>query len=299
MEMSKIQIVPAPPDRVWAALNDPELLQACITGCEATERIADNEYRIAMKVKVGPVNARFSGKITLVDLNPPESYTLNFEGQGGMAGFAKGVARVALSAEGEATALAYSASAQIGGKLAQIGSRLIDGAAHKMAADFFAALARELDAAPADAATQDETLRANAQDASAAHEDKDKPPADVAAASAQAAPQVVPAPAPGPQLPPEAKPVHEETNMVGDAKGFRVWNVQMQEIPSEARAHDGTDETDQKAVMSASVECLKCGNTWTATEGAEEKSMTNVLGGIVISCPKCKQTEGVQRPDFQ
>lgn len=296
MEMSKIQIVPAPPDRVWEALNDPELLQACITGCEATERIADNEYKIAMKVKVGPVNARFSGKITLVDLNPPESYTLNFEGQGGMAGFAKGVARVALSSEGEATALAYSASAQIGGKLAQIGSRLIDGAAHKMAADFFAALARELEAAPEAAVTQDDSLKADAQDASAAPEDK--PPAD-AAEAAVPAPQVGPAPAPGPQLPPEAKPVHEETNMVGDAKGFRVWNVQMQEIPSEARAHDGTDETDQKAVMSASVECLKCGNTWTATEGAEEKSMTNVLGGIVISCPKCKQTEGVQRPDFQ
>ncbi len=86
--------------------------------------------------------------------------------------------------------------------------------------------------------------------------------------------------------------------MVDDAKGFRVWNVQMQEIPSEARAHDGTDESNQKAVMSASVECLKCGNTWTATESAEDKSMTNVLGEVVISCPKCKQTEGVQRQDF-
>lgn len=87
--------------------------------------------------------------------------------------------------------------------------------------------------------------------------------------------------------------------MVDDAKGFRVWNVQMQEIPSEARAHDGTDESNQKAVMSASVECLKCGNTWTATEGTDEKTLTNVLGGVVISCPKCQQTEGVQRPDFQ
>jgi uncharacterized protein len=169
MEISKVQIVPASPDRVWAALNDPQLLQACITGCESMERIADNEYRIAMKVKIGPVNARFTGKISLVDLNPPESYTLNFEGQGGMAGFAKGVAKVALAAEGEATRLAYSASAQIGGKLAQIGSRLIDGAAQKMAADFFAALARELNVVPE--------------------------------ASVPDAPQILPAPAPGSQAP--------------------------------------------------------------------------------------------------
>jgi uncharacterized protein len=180
MEIAKVQIVPAPPDRVWAALNDPQVLQACIPGCEATERIADNEYRIAMKVKIGPVNAKFTGKISLADLNPPESYTLNFEGQGGMAGFAKGVARVALTAEGEATSLAYSASAQIGGKLAQIGSRLIDGAAHKMAADFFAALARELDAAPQPSATHEESVKADA---------------------APDAPRTSPVPAPGSQAP--------------------------------------------------------------------------------------------------
>lgn len=195
--------MPAPPDRVWAALNDPELLQACITGCEATERIADNEYRIAMKVKVGPVNARFSGKITLIDLNPPESYTLNFEGQGGMAGFAKGIARVALAPEGETTALAYTVSAQIGGKLAQIGSRLIDGAAQKMAADFFAALARELDGAPDAFLPGDEGLQDDGQDASAAQETAQAednqargpgaPPPD--------APQIMPAPGAEPQAP--------------------------------------------------------------------------------------------------
>ena len=87
--------------------------------------------------------------------------------------------------------------------------------------------------------------------------------------------------------------------MVDEAKGFRVWNVQMQEIASEARAHDGTDESNQKAVMSASVECLKCGNTWDATEGGEDKSLTNMLGGVVVTCPKCQQTDGVQRPDFE
>jgi carbon monoxide dehydrogenase subunit G len=144
MEMSSVQIVPAPPDRVWAALNDPQTLKACITGCEAIERVADNEYKVSMKVKFGPVNARFAGKIILLDLNPPLSYTLNFEGQGGMAGHAKGNAQVLLSPDGEATKLAYTASAQIGGKLAQIGSRLVDSAANKMAADFFAALPREL-----------------------------------------------------------------------------------------------------------------------------------------------------------
>jgi hypothetical protein len=84
-----------------------------------------------------------------------------------------------------------------------------------------------------------------------------------------------------------------------EAKGFRVWNVQMQEIPSAERGQDGTAESAQKSVASASVECLKCGEKWTATEGAAEKSLTNVLGGIVVSCPNCNQTEGVQRPDFQ
>ncbi|WP_373870312.1 CoxG family protein [Noviherbaspirillum aridicola] len=142
--MSSVQVVPAPPDRVWAALNDPQLLKACITGCESIEPTGDNEYKVAMAVKIGPVSAKFAGKIFLLDIRPPESYTINFEGQGGVAGFAKGTARVQLSPEGEATSLAYTASAQIGGKLAQIGSRLVDGAARKMAADFFAALAREL-----------------------------------------------------------------------------------------------------------------------------------------------------------
>jgi carbon monoxide dehydrogenase subunit G len=144
MEMSSVQIVPAPPERVWHALNDPQLLKVCITGCEAIERIADNEYKVSISVKIGPVSAKFGGKIVLVDLKPPQSYTLNFEGQGGMAGHAKGAAQVWLSPDGDATKLAYTASAQIGGKLAQIGSRLVDGAANKMATDFFAALAREL-----------------------------------------------------------------------------------------------------------------------------------------------------------
>lgn len=159
MEMSSIQIVPAPPERVWVALNDPQLLKACITGCEAIERVADNEYKVSMSVKIGPVSAKFAGTIVLLDLNPPQSYTLNFEGQGGMAGHAKGTAQVLLSPDGDATKLAYTASAKIGGKLAQIGSRLVDGAAHKMAADFFAALARELKEDPQAPAVPDGSVR--------------------------------------------------------------------------------------------------------------------------------------------
>ncbi|HJU70344.1 MAG TPA: carbon monoxide dehydrogenase subunit G [Paucimonas sp.] len=148
--MSKTQIVPAARDRVWSALNDPELLKVCITGCQAIELVSENTYQVALAVKIGPVNAKFAGKITLADLNPPDSYTLNFEGQGGMAGFAKGVARVTLSPDddGVNTRLAYTAAAQIGGKLAQIGSRLVDGTANKMAAEFFAALAAALEGEP-------------------------------------------------------------------------------------------------------------------------------------------------------
>lgn len=146
MEMSSFQIAPAPMGTVWAALNDSQLLRACITGCENFEPIGDNAYKIAMVVKVGPVNAKFAGTIRLADLNPPESYTLSFEGQGGVAGFAKGRAQVRLSAEDGGTKLAYTASAQVGGKMAQVGSRLVDGTANKLVHDFFAAFTRELEA---------------------------------------------------------------------------------------------------------------------------------------------------------
>jgi carbon monoxide dehydrogenase subunit G len=144
MEMSGAQSVPAPQDKVWAALNDPELLKACIPGCESIESTGDNAYKIVMAAKVGPVSARFNGKMQLADLNPPNSYTLSFEGQGGAAGFAKGKAEVKLSPEGSGTQLAYTVGAQIGGKLAQIGSRLIDGAAKKTADAFFAAFVEKL-----------------------------------------------------------------------------------------------------------------------------------------------------------
>ncbi|MEN3296561.1 MAG: uncharacterized protein V7642_5814 [Burkholderiales bacterium] len=144
MEMSSAQLVPAPQDKVWEALNDPELLKACIPGCESIEAAGENAYKIVMLAKVGPVRARFAGKMQLAEMNPPESYSLVFEGEGGMAGFAKGKADVKLSPEGEGTLLSYTAKAQIGGKLAQIGSRLVDGAAKKTADDFFAAFVEKL-----------------------------------------------------------------------------------------------------------------------------------------------------------
>jgi carbon monoxide dehydrogenase subunit G len=144
MEMSSFQLVPAPRETVWSALNDPQLLKTCIAGCESIEPVGDNAYKLAMTVKIGPVRARFTGKMQIADLNPPESYRLEFEGEGGMAGFAKGTAEVALTPEESGTRLTYAAKAQIGGKLAQIGSRLVDGAARKMADEFFAVFVEKM-----------------------------------------------------------------------------------------------------------------------------------------------------------
>ncbi len=137
MEMTGEQIIPVSQDIVWTALNNPDVLKACIPGCETIELTGENEYRIAMTAAVGPVKAKFNGKLLLANINPPTSYSLSFEGSGGAAGFGKGSADVSLSTEAGGTKLAYSAKAQVGGKLAQVGSRLIDGVAKKMADDFF------------------------------------------------------------------------------------------------------------------------------------------------------------------
>lgn len=153
MELSNARIIPAAPEAVWAALNDPAVLKDCLPGCETLERVSDTELRSTVAAKVGPVSARFSGKVQIVDPVPPQSYTLRFEGQGGAAGFARGEAQVALApAAGGATTLSYTAKAQVGGKLAQVGSRLIDGVAAKMADDFFARFAERV-APPAPAET--------------------------------------------------------------------------------------------------------------------------------------------------
>jgi carbon monoxide dehydrogenase subunit G len=137
MEMKGEQLVPAPQKTVWEALNDPEVLKACVPGCESITLTGENEYQVLMVARVGPVSAKFKGKLTLSDIKPPESYSLSFEGQGGAAGFAKGGAHVNLSKQGLMTKLAYDVKASVGGKLAQIGSRLVDAAAKKVADDFF------------------------------------------------------------------------------------------------------------------------------------------------------------------
>ena len=138
MEMTGEQLIPLPQAEVWRGLIDPEVLKASIPGCEAIEKIADNEHKVELTAAIGPVKAKFKGKLVLSDIKAPNSYSLAFEGSGGAAGFAKGGAQVSLSPEGRGTRLSYSAKANIGGKLAQVGSRLIDGVAAKTADDFFA-----------------------------------------------------------------------------------------------------------------------------------------------------------------
>jgi uncharacterized protein len=137
MEMQGERRIPAPRDAVWARLNDAETLKECIPGCQTVEKTSDTEFTAKVRAKVGPVSANFAGKVTLSDLDPPRGYTISGEGTGGVAGFAKGGAKVTLDEDGGETILRYGVEAQVGGKLAQVGSRLIDGVARKMADDFF------------------------------------------------------------------------------------------------------------------------------------------------------------------
>ena len=138
MDMKDSRVINAPQAKVWAALNDPAMLKQCIIGCDSLEATEPGTFVAAMSVKVGPVSAKFKGKLQLEDVQPPNSYKLKFEGQGGPAGFANGTANVSLTAESpSSTRLDYVANAMIGGKLAQIGSRLVDAAARKIADDFF------------------------------------------------------------------------------------------------------------------------------------------------------------------
>jgi uncharacterized protein len=152
MEMTGEFRIPAPRQRVWEALNDPEILKQSIPGCQTLEKVSDTEFNGKVVASVGPVRATFGGKVTLSDLDPPQSYTISGEGSGGVAGFAKGGAKVNLAEEGGATVLHYEVQAQVGGKLAQVGSRLIDGVARKMANDFFGRFAAAVVPEPAPAA---------------------------------------------------------------------------------------------------------------------------------------------------
>ena len=159
MDMNGEYRIAAPRDKVWAGLNDPDTLRASIPGCQTLEKTGDNSFTAKVVAKVGPVKATFGGDVTLSNINPPESYTISGEGKGGAAGFAKGGADVKLTEDGEGgTILSYTAKADVGGKLAQLGSRLIDGTSKKMADEFFSnfreqvAPSQEAEAAPAPAA---------------------------------------------------------------------------------------------------------------------------------------------------
>jgi uncharacterized protein len=136
--------LPAPQQVVWEKLNDPEVLKACIPGCESLEKTSENELQAVAKIKIGPVSATFRGKVELSDLNPPHGYTISGEGQGGIAGFAKGGAKVDLVPIDGGTRMTYTVDAQVGGKIAQLGARLIDGVAKRLADQFFERFAEKV-----------------------------------------------------------------------------------------------------------------------------------------------------------
>jgi carbon monoxide dehydrogenase subunit G len=137
MELTGQQLIDAPREKVYAALNDPDILKQCIPGCEELNKTSDTEMDAVVAIKVGPVKAKFKGAVELTNLNPPESYTIVGEGKGGAAGFAKGGADVKLTDQGSQTMLDYAVKADVGGKLAQLGGRLIEGTAKKLSGEFF------------------------------------------------------------------------------------------------------------------------------------------------------------------
>jgi len=174
MELKGEQIIALPREQVWAALNDPAVLKQCVPGCDTFEPEGDNAYKVVMTASVGPVKARFNGALTLSDIEPPVSYKLAFTGSGGAAGFGKGSAQVALAEVDAGTSLTYSVQAQVGGKLAQVGARLIDGVAKKMADEFFTRFSKVV-AAPAESDAHASNPDGTASEASA------DAPADAAA----------------------------------------------------------------------------------------------------------------------
>jgi uncharacterized protein len=165
MEMKGEYRIPAPRERVWAMLNDPDVLRECIPGCQSLDKSGDDKFAAKVTTKIGPVKATFNGEVALTNINAPQSYTISGEGKGGAAGFARGGADVHLAEDGSDTILTYEANAKVGGKLAQLGSRLIDSTAKKLADQFFdcfAAKASGVEAAPAAAAHDEEAAAAAA-----------------------------------------------------------------------------------------------------------------------------------------
>lgn len=185
MELTGAMLIAAPRAKVWDALNDPNVLVHCIPGCEEVQQISPTETHTRVLLKMGPVRARFVGKILMSDIRPAEGCTLNFQGSGGAAGFARGTSVVTLASEGEGTRLQYSASASVGGKLGQIGGRMIDASAKQMAEQFFSALQAQLAGEPV----------------AAAHEPEPEPEPELAPLQPSAAAPAAPAAAPA-QRPP-------------------------------------------------------------------------------------------------
>ena len=176
MDMTGEVRLPAPRDAVWRALNDPEMLKQSIPGCEEIQKLSDTEMTARVAARVGPVSAKFTGKVTLSDLDPPNGYTISGEGQGGVAGFAKGGAQVSLKDDTGGTMLSYKVHAQVGGKLAQIGSRLIDATARKMADDFFTRFASAVAAGTPAPAQVPTGMKAPPSDRPSSPESKRVPP---------------------------------------------------------------------------------------------------------------------------
>ena len=147
MDMTGEYSISASREKVWEALNDPDVLKASVPGCETLEKVSDTEFTATVMAKVGPVRAKFNGRVTLSDIDPPNGYTISGEGQGGAAGFGKGGAKVSLTTENGETVLRYEANASVGGKMAQIGSRVVEGVAKKMADDFFSTFVEQVNSA--------------------------------------------------------------------------------------------------------------------------------------------------------
>jgi uncharacterized protein len=219
MELNGDIVIAAPREKVWAALNDPAVLARCIPGCESMEATSDTERTARVAVKVGPVRARFTGHIRLHDVRPGEGCTLQFEGSGGAAGMAKGQSSVALADEEAGTRLRYTTQASVGGKLGQVGGRMIDAAAKQMADQFFGAFQAELAPAPppgqlAEQAAHPATPAADALGVSAA-----------AASVAGAAPAPAPVPAPAPASATAPAPINARAHTPAPAavgEGVRV-----------------------------------------------------------------------------
>lgn len=191
MELTGEQIIPAPRARVWEALNDPAVLSRCIPGCKEIAKTSDTELTAKVGLAVGPVKATFAGKVTLSDLDPPNGYKISGEGQGGVAGFGRGSAVVRLIDDPAGTRLTYSADAAVGGKLAQIGSRLVEATARKLADDFFTRFAAEFPPPSAAAAEPVAAMPAEtASDTSAAPAPEPSPAAPPGAPAARLSPAI-------------------------------------------------------------------------------------------------------------